>query len=178
MIKDLEQNIRQFLSIINEDIFREGLANTPKRASKAWEEFLTPPPFKPTTFSANGYDQMIIESNIQYHTFCEHHLIPFFGRATIGYIPDKKIIGISKLPRTVEYFSKRLNTQEYFTESIAEFLMEKLQPKGLGVVIRGRHLCQEMRGIKKRGEMITSSLKGVMLTENTVRKEFLNLCQK
>ena len=121
---------------------------------------------------------MIIETGIQYYTFCEHHLIPFFGKAVVGYIPDEKIIGISKLPRTVEYFSKRLNTQEYFTENIADFLMEKLNPKGLGVVVRGRHLCQEMRGIKKRGEMITSSLKGVMLTDNTARKEFLNLCQK
>ena len=178
MIKDLEQNIRQFLSIIDEDISREGLVNTPKRTSLAWEEFLTPPTFNPTVFSANGYDQMIIETGIQYYTFCEHHLIPFFGKAVVGYIPDEKIIGISKLPRTVEYFSKRLNTQEYFTENIADFLMEKLNPKGLGVVVRGRHLCQEMRGIKKRGEMITSSLKGVMLTDNTARKEFLNLCQK
>ena len=119
---------------------------------------MTPPEFNPTTFDAKGYNQMIMERGITYYTFCEHHMLPFFGTVDIGYIPDDKIIGISKLPRTVEYYSKMLNTQEYFTDNIAKYLQEKLKPKGIGVVVRGRHLCQEMRGIKKRGEMVTSCL--------------------
>ena len=105
-------------------------------------------------------------------------MIPFFGTVTIGYIPSDHIIGISKLPRTVEYYSKRLNTQEYFTENIANYLFDKLKPRGLGVIVKGRHLCQEMRGVKKKGEMVTSSLKGVLITDNIARKEFLDLCQK
>ena len=131
--------------------------------------------FERTVFDANGYDQMIVEKNIQFYTFCEHHLLPFFGSVSIGYIPDDKIIGISKLPRTVDYFSKRLNTQEYFTNNIANDLDEILQPKGIGVVVQGRHLCQEMRGIKKKGSMITSCLKGCFRDDLTVKKEFLTL---
>ena len=174
----LESNIRQMLSIMGEDINREGLKDTPKRVAKAWGELMTPPEFNPTVFNANGYDQMILEKGIKFYTFCEHHMLPFFGIVDIGYIPDEKIIGISKLPRTVEYYSKRLNTQEYFTNNIAEYLQEKLQPKGIGVVVRGRHLCQEMRGVKKEGQMITSCLKGQMLENSTAREEFLELCRK
>ena len=133
--------------------------------------------FNPTVFNANGYDQMIVEKDITYYTLCEHHLIPFFGTVSIGYIPDRKIIGISKLPRTIEYYSKKLNTQEYFTENIANFLDSILKPKGVAVIVKGRHLCQEMRGIKKRGDMITSSLKGIFLTESNVKEEFIQLCK-
>ena len=173
----LESNIRQMLSIMGEDINREGLKDTPKRVAKAWGELMTPPEFNPTTFDAKGYNQMIMERGITYYTFCEHHMLPFFGTVDIGYIPDDKIIGISKLPRTVEYYSKMLNTQEYFTDNIAKYLQEKLKPKGIGVVVRGRHLCQEMRGIKKRGEMVTSCLKGVFLQKDKVKKEFFDLCR-
>ena len=166
------------LSIMGEDINREGLKDAPKRVAKAWGELMTPPEFNSTTFDANGYDQMILEKGIKFYTFCEHHLLPFFGEVSIGYLPNDKIIGLSKLPRTVDYYSKRLNTQEYFTDNIAQFLFEILKPKGLGVVVKGRHLCQEMRGIKTRGEMITSSLKGNFLNDLNVKKEFLDLCQK
>jgi GTP cyclohydrolase I len=101
--------------------------------------------------------------------------LPFFGTVHIGYIPNGTIVGLSKLARTVEYYSKRLNTQEYLTNNIAEFLNTKLKPRGIGVIITGRHLCQEMRGIKKRGEMITSALKGIFLEEPKVKQEFFNL---
>ena len=158
----IEQNIKELLDLLGEQQ-REGIKDTTKRVAKAWKELLTPPEFNPTVFSANGYDQMIIEKDITFYTLCEHHLIPFFGTVSIGYIPDKKIIGISKLPRTVEYYSKMLNTQEYFTNNIAEYLYNKLKPKGLAVIVNGRHLCQEMRGVKKKGKMITSALRGVML---------------
>ena len=173
----IEKNIKELLSLLGEKE-RDGIKDTPKRVAKAWKELLTPKDFNPTTFSANGYDQMILEREVTFYTFCEHHMIPFFGTVDIGYIPDKKIIGLSKLPRTIEYFSKMLNTQEYFTNNIACYLDNILKPKGIGVIVRGRHLCQEMRGVKKRGEMTTSCLKGVMLENETARKEFLELCKK
>ena len=175
MERTLENNVKEFLDILGEDSNRNGLRDTPKRVARAWIELTTPPEFSLTTFDSNGYDEMIISKNIQYYTFCEHHLLPFFGTVHIGYIPNGTIVGLSKLARTVEYYSKRLNTQEYLTNNIAEFLNTKLRPRGIGVIITGRHLCQEMRGIKKRGEMITSALKGIFLEEPKVKQEFFNL---
>jgi|TARA_Y100000310_G_C20284667_1_gene624275 GTP cyclohydrolase I len=174
----LENNIRQTLFFLGEDIDRDGIKDTPKRVAKAWRELLNPEPFDLTTFDSNGYDEMIISKDIQYYTFCEHHLLPFFGKVSIGYIPNGKIVGLSKLARTVDYFSKRLNTQEYFTDNIANYLNDKLKPVGIGVVITGRHLCQEMRGIKKRGNMLTSALKGAMLEKSEAKSEFIELCNK
>ena len=175
MERTLENNVKEFLDILGEDSNRNGLRDTPKRVARAWIELTTPPEFSLTTFDSNGYDEMTISKNIQYYTFCEHHLLPFFGTVHIGYIPNGTIVGLSKLARTVEYYSKRLNTQEYLTNNIAEFLNIKLKPRGIGVIITGRHLCQEMRGIKKRGEMITSALKGIFLEEPKVKQEFFNL---
>ena len=175
MEHSLKQNIYEFLQIIDEDPNREGLRDTPGRVARAWKELITPPKFSLTTFDSNGYDEMIISKDIQYYTFCEHHLLPFFGVVHIGYIPNGRIVGLSKLARTVEYYSKRLNTQEYLTNNIAEFLNGELKPKGIGVIVTGRHLCQEMRGIKKRGEMITSALKGIFLEKPKVKQEFFNL---
>lgn len=173
--KKIEQSTKQLLIGINENIKREGIKDTPKRVAKAWIELMNKKAFELTTFDSQGYDEMIISKNIKYYTFCEHHLLPFFGKAHIGYIPNKKIVGLSKLARVVDYYSKGLNTQEYLTNNIADLLNDKLLPEGLGVVIEGRHLCQEMRGIKKKGCMITSSLKGVFLNDLAVKKEFLSL---
>ena len=178
MNDQLEKNVEQFLKLIGYKDLHPGIKDTPKRVAKAWKELICRPEFSCTTFDSNGYDQMIVERNVKYYTFCEHHLLPFFGEVCIGYIPSGKIIGLSKLPRTVDYVSIRLNTQEYFTDNIADFLQDLLNPQGLGVVVRGRHLCQEMRGIQKRGEMITSSLKGIFKDDLNVKKEFLDLCQK
>ena len=175
MERTLENNVKEFLDILGEDSNRNGLIDTPKRVARAWIELTTPPEFSLTTFDSNGYDEMIISKNIQYYTFCEHHLLHFFGTVHIGYIPNGTIVGLSKLARTVEYYSKRLNTQEYLTNNIAEFLNTKLKPRGIGVIITGRHLCQEIMGIKKRGEMITSALKGIFLEEPKVKQEFFNL---
>jgi GTP cyclohydrolase I len=169
---EIEQNINNFLQLLGQNVEREGLKDTPKRVAKAWKELLTPKEFNYSTFDSNGYSQMIVVKNINYYTFCEHHMLPFFGKVSIGYIPDKKIVGISKLPRTVEYFSKRLNTQEYFTDNIAKTIQENLNPLGVGVLVSGRHLCQEMRGVKKIGETITTCLLGRFLNESDVRKEF------
>ena len=174
-MNDLEKNIKKMLSLIKQDPEREGLKDTPKRVAKAWIELTDQQNFNLTTFSSEGYDEMIISRNIKYYTFCEHHLLPFFGKAHIGYIPDKKIVGLSKLARTVEYYSKTLNTQEYFTDNIANKIEKALKPKGIGVVVEGRHMCQEMRGIKKEGNMITSCLKGIFRDDLNVKKEFLLL---
>jgi len=173
--RGFESDIVRILERIGEDPKREGLINTPKRVVKAWKELTTKPEFSPTTFSANGYDQMIIEKGIQFYTFCEHHMLPFFGKAYIGYIPDQEIIGISKLSRCVEYYSKALNTQEYLTNNIGKYLKDKLNPRGIAVVVKARHLCQEMRGVKKQGEMITSYVNGFFKDDNKAREEFLNL---
>lgn len=152
----------------------DGQKQTPQRMVKAWEELLTAKEPAITVFDSNGYDQMIVESGIKYYTFCEHHFLPFFGTVKVGYIPDKKIIGLSKLARIVNYFSKRLNTQEYFTKNIADYLQNKLNPKGVGVIVEGTHLCQVMRGAKSEGRMITSELLGVF-RQLEVREEFLKL---
>ena len=173
--RGFESDIVRLLERIGEDPKREGLIDTPKRVAKAWIELTTPPEFNPTVFNANGHDQMIIEKGIQFYTFCEHHMLPFFGKAYIGYIPDDKIIGISKLSRCVEYFSKALNTQEYLTDNIGNYLKDKLNPKGVAVVLKGRHMCQEMRGVKKQGEMITSYMNGFFKDDSKAREEFLNL---
>ena len=174
-MNELEKNVEEFLSLIGEEIDREGLAGTPKRVARMWGQLLQPDEFHPTVFDSKGYDQMIVERDISFYTFCEHHIIPFFGTVSIGYIPRKKIIGLSKLPRTVDYFARMLNTQEYFTNNIATYLNDLLKPKGVAVVIKGRHLCQEMRGIKKRGEMITSSMSGVFMNKIEAREEFMRL---
>ena len=170
-----ENNIARMLQMIGQDPNREGLRDTPKRVAKAWFELVKQDDFNLTTFSSKGYDEMIISRNIKYYTFCEHHFLPFFGIAHIGYIPDKKIVGLSKLARTVEYYSKTLNTQEYLTNNIANKINDALKPKGIGVVVEGRHLCQEMRGVKKEGNMITSCLKGMFRDDLNVKKEFLAL---
>ena len=177
MRKDMsmvESHIKDILALYD-DPDREGLLNTPKRVAKVFKELLTAEKPRLAIFDANGYDQMISDVGIEYYTFCEHHMLPFFGHVTIAYIPNKKIIGLSKLARVVDYFSKRLNTQEYFTENIAEFLMKELQPLGIGVKVTGRHLCKEMRGAKSKGVMKTTSLKGVFLDSPSVKEEFLAL---
>lgn len=171
--QDLERAVATIITHFD-DLNREGLQNTPKRVARMFCEILTAKEPKITVFASQGYDQMISDKGIKYYTLCEHHLMPFFGEVKIAYIPDKHIIGLSKLARIVEYFSKRLNTQEYFTNNIANYLEDKLKPRGLGVLVTGRHLCKEMRGIKKEGVMTTIALRGLFL-EQKVKEEFLNI---
>jgi GTP cyclohydrolase I len=170
--QNLESSITNILKAYDNPK-REGLLNTPHRVVKALNEMLICLEPKISVFDSFGYDQMITDTGIDYYTFCEHHLLPFFGQVTISYIPDNKIIGLSKLSRIVNYFAKRLNTQEYFTDNIANYLQEKLEPKGIGVYVTGRHLCKEMRGIKQKGIMKTTALKGIFYDEK-VRNEFMN----
>jgi GTP cyclohydrolase I len=171
--KDLEDNVIRILEYFNYDLNNESIKNTPKRFIKMLKETLTSKEPEISIFDSNGYSQMITDKGIKYYTFCEHHILPFFGDVKISYIPKDKIIGLSKLSRIVEYFSKRLNTQEYLTENIADYLMEKLNPLGVGVEITGRHLCKEMRGIKQSGTMVTTALRG-MFYNNDVKQEFLS----
>jgi len=158
-----------------DDPKREGVRETPERAARAMRELLTPVEFRFTTFESQGYDQMIVDRDIKFFSLCEHHMIPFFGTCSIGYIPKDRIVGLSKLTRCVNYFAHRLNTQEYMTQNIADFIEEKLKPKGVGVIIKARHLCREMRGVQGHGEMITSCLKGIFLHNPEVREEFMKL---
>lgn len=167
------------LPSLDSDASREGLKNTPLRWAKSMYELTNPQKFDMTTFEGEGYDQMVVQTDITFYSLCEHHLLPFFGRATVAYIPKKRIVGISKLARTVEHFSKSLQVQERMTRQIADLLQDRLEPKGVGVVLRARHLCQEMRGIKKPGaETITSCLQGEFMSDAKVRSEFLSLAQK
>ena len=158
---------------------REGLKDTPKRYIKFLDEFLSPPEFNFTTFDAEGYSQMIVQRDIPFYSLCEHHIAPFFGVAHIGYIPDTKIVGLSKLARTLELYSRRLQNQERITYQIADRLVEELQPKGVGVVLEAEHLCVAMRGVKKHNTITsTSCLKGIFKDDLNVRNEFLKLIGK
>jgi GTP cyclohydrolase I len=143
-----------------------------------YAELLTPLSFDLTTFSSEGYDEMVVSSDIQFFSLCEHHMVPFFGTVAVGYIPNGKLCGLSKLARTVEFFARRLQVQERMTDQIARYLDERLSPRGLGVVVRARHLCQEMRGIKKRDIITTTSaMRGLMLEDAKAREEFLSLAR-
>jgi GTP cyclohydrolase I len=129
-----------------------------------------------TTFDSEGYDQMIVQTNIPFYSLCEHHIAPFFGEGHIAYIPDGKIVGLSKLARTLDEFSRRLQNQERITQQVAEFLVDKLNPKGVAVVIKAKHLCMEMRGVKKHDTYTTTSkMVGVFEDDINARNEFLKL---
>lgn len=171
----LESSVKNILSQFD-DTNREGLKETPKRYIKFLKEFLSPPEFNFTTFDAEGTDEMIVQSNIPFYSLCEHHIAPFFGVAHIAYIPDKKIVGLSKLARTLELYSRRLQNQERITTQIAERLMKELNPLGVGVVLKAQHLCMSMRGVKKHDtHTTTSKLLGFFKEDLNCRNEFLSL---
>lgn len=175
MKRDIKQNVLEIISLLD-DPNREGLRDTPKRYEAFLNEFLSPEDFTPTVFDSEGYNEMVIQRNIPFYSLCEHHLLPFFGMATIAYIPDKKIIGLSKLARTVEHFSRRFQNQERITMQVADFIQETLSPKGVGVVLNARHLCMEMRGVKKPGaDTTTSCLHGLFMNNPSTRAEFFDL---
>ena len=159
-----------------DDPKREGLLETPKRYIKFLDEFLSPPEFNFTTFDAEGYNQMLVQSNIPFYSLCEHHLAPFFGHGAIAYIPNDKIVGLSKLARVLDKFSRRFQNQERITKQVAEFLMENLKPKGVAVTIRAQHLCVAMRGVEKHDTWTTTSeLQGIFLDDPSCKAEFFQL---
>ena len=171
----VEDNVRRLLQYFGEDSNREGLLETPKRFIKFFKEFLNPPEWNCTTFEGEGYDEMIVQTNIPFHSLCEHHIAPFFGTGTIAYIPNKRIVGLSKLARTLETYSRRLQNQERITMQVAEFLWKELEPQGVAVQITAKHMCMEMRGVKKHDTYTTTTkLIGIFKTDASARQEFLN----
>lgn len=171
-----EESVQNLIEFIGEDSKREGLLETPKRYVKFLEEFTSPDEFKFTTFTDADSNEMVIVRGIPFYSLCEHHLAPFFGTADIAYIPNGKIVGISKLPRCLDWFARRPQNQERITKQVADKLMKELNPLGVAVVLTARHMCMEMRGIKKPGaETVTSAMEGVFKTQINARQEFLNL---
>ncbi len=168
---------REVIIAAGDDPTRDGLLDTPVRYIKFLKEFTNPPPFEFTTFTEEGADEMVTVINIPFYSLCEHHLAPFFGVGHIAYIPMKgKIVGLSKLPRVLDMFSRRLQNQERITYQVANYINEHLWPKGVGVVLKARHMCMEMRGVEKPGaETITSKMIGVFKDQVNTRQEFLNL---
>lgn len=170
--------ISELLKHMDKDPGREGLRKTPARYQKFLKEFFVEKPFNVTVFKNEGYDEMVIQTNIAFYSMCEHHLLPFFGHGAIAYVPDKHIVGLSKLARVLEHFSRRLQTQERITTQVAGYLQDKLEPQGVGVVLTARHLCMELRGIEKPGTQTTTScLKGTFKSNALTRGEFLQIVQ-
>lgn len=172
--------ISEILKAVGEDPSREGLARTPDRVARAYQEILAGYYTDPVQL-VNGalfnvdYDEMVIVKDIEYYSLCEHHLLPFFGKAHVAYVPKGKVIGLSKIPRIVDMFAHRLQVQERMTQQIAEFIQEAINPWGVGVVIEGQHLCMMMRGIKKeQAKMTTSAMLGGFRKRLETRMEFLN----
>lgn len=159
-----------------DDPTREGLRDTPARMARMYAELLVPEPFTFTTFAAEGADALVLVRDIPFYTLCEHHLAPFFGTATVAYLPNQRIAGLSKLARAVDYFAHALQTQERLTNQVADFLVEQLAPLGVGVVVQATHLCMAMRGVEKVGaSTVTSALRGALREDSQARGEFLAL---
>jgi GTP cyclohydrolase I len=174
-------HIREVIRLVGENPDREGLLKTPERFEKAMK-FLTSGYQQNVDKILNGatfsvcYDEMVVVKDIEFFSLCEHHLLPFFGRAHIAYLPTKKVIGLSKVARLVNMFARRLQIQERMTSEIAETIQEKIAPQGVGVIIEARHLCMQMRGVEKQhGQAVTSAMLGEFRTNKQTRDEFLAL---
>jgi GTP cyclohydrolase IA len=178
MAEPPEHLFQQFLTWIGEDPNREGLCDTPKRMVEAWRHWTWGYGVNPAhilkTFEAIGCDEMVFQAGITTYSLCEHHCIPFFGLTHIAYVPNGRVVGLSKLARLVEVFARRLQTQENLCKEVADSLMKHLNPKGVGVVMQMRHLCMESRGVQKTGSItVTSALRGCVKNEPECRAEFL-----
>lgn len=178
---DIEENVRQILAYIGEDPDREGLVKTPYRVARAYE-YLTkgyaqdPKEVINKAMFTEDYQEMVLVKDIDFFSLCEHHLLPFFGRAHVAYIPKHRIVGLSKVARLVEVYSRRLQVQERLTTQVANTLMEELDPLGVGVVIRAEHLCMRMRGVEKQNSIVTTSaMLGAFRTQQPTREEFITL---
>ena len=173
----VQRAARELLRALGADVDAEALEETPRRVADAYAELLTPQPFRATTFpNEDGYDQLIVARAIPFHSLCMHHLLPFHGVAHIGYLPGERIIGLSKLGRVVEFFSRDLQIQERLTTQIAGWLQDELEPKGVGVVLEAEHLCMSLRGVQKLGAKTGSSaLHGLVRDDPRTRQEFLAL---
>lgn len=172
-----EKAAGDLLLALGVDLTDESLKETPRRVAKMYSELLTPTPFNATTFpNDGGYDELVVATDIPFHSLCEHHMLPFVGVAHVGYLPGERIIGLSKLARVVEFYARSLQVQERLTTQIADWLTEQLSPKGVGVVLEAEHMCMSLRGIQKPGaRTITSALHGRLRDDPRTRQEFLAL---
>ena len=177
----LPEIVRQLLAALGENTDREGIKETPERIAKTLR-FLTSGYQMQAGDILNDalypvcYDEMVIVKDIELFSLCEHHLLPFFGKCHVAYIPDQKVVGLSKIPRLVDMFARRLQIQERLTTQIAQTLMEKIRPQGVGVVIEARHLCMMMRGVEKQhSQAVTSAMLGCFREQLQTREEFLSL---
>ena len=172
-----EAAARDLLVALGADLESDHLRATPRRVAKAYAELLTPRPFNATTFpNDEGYDELVIVGEIPFQSLCAHHLLPFQGKAHIAYLPGERLIGLSKLARVVELYSRRLQLQERLTTQVADWLEEHLRPRGVGVVLEAEHLCMSLRGVQTAGSnTVTSALRGAVKDDARTRQEFLSL---
>jgi len=176
----MEEVFKEIFNLIGDAPEREGLIDTPRRVVKSWTELYKGYHQKAedilTVFSSDGYDQIVLLKDIEVYSMCEHHMLPFIGKAHVAYIPNEKIVGISKLARLVDIYARRLQIQERIGQQVTDDLMRLLNPKGAACIIEAQHLCMLMRGVNKQNSiMVTSSLKGVFLQNSTSRQELMNL---
>ena len=179
--QDIASSIKTLLSEIGENPEREGLLKTPERVSKSME-FLTngyeknPAEILKSAMFSESYSQMVLVKDIEFYSLCEHHMLPFFGKAHIAYIPNGYIVGLSKIPRIVDVFSRRLQVQERLTDEIKDCIQDTLNPKGVAIVIEAQHLCMQMRGVQKQhSSTTTSAFSGIFMSDEKTRAEFMNL---
>jgi len=182
---ELRDHVSEILKLLGEDPTREGLVKTPLRVEKAFKHFTkgyaqdAAEILKSAVFDASDYDEMVIVKDIDVFSMCEHHLLPFFGKCHVAYLPDKKVVGLSKIPRVVEVFSRRLQIQEKLTTQIAKAIENAVKPKGVGVVVEALHLCVMARGVEKGNtHMVTSSMQGRFRSDSKTREEFLDLIRR
>lgn len=176
-----ENCVREFLALIGENPNREGLLDTPKRVAKAFDFMTSGYNENPTDVLGDALftsdaSEMVLIKNIEFYSLCEHHLLPIIGKAHVAYIPNGKVVGLSKIPRMVNIFARRLQIQEQLTEQIADAIQSVINPKGVGVMIEARHMCMEMRGVQKINSVTTTSaLRGIFIKNADTRKEFFDL---
>ena len=179
--KEFEEAITKVLELLGEDPKREGLLKTPSRVAKALK-FLTegyhqdPKEILNQALFSTSNDEMVLVRDIEFYSMCEHHMLPIIGRAHVAYIPDGKVVGLSKIPRIVNVYARRLQIQEQMTEQIADAILETIKPKGVAVVLHARHMCMEMRGVQKiNSTTVSSALRGLFKSDERTRNEFYNL---
>ncbi len=179
--QEFEQAITKVLELLGEDPNREGLVKTPSRVAKALQ-FLTegyqqdPKEILNQALFTTSNDEMVVVRDIEFYSMCEHHMLPIIGRAHVAYIPDGKVVGLSKIPRIVNVFARRLQIQEQMTEQIADAILETIKPKGVAVVVHARHMCMEMRGVQKiNSTTVSSALRGLFKSDQRTRNEFYKI---